>query len=101
MSFSISTEAAKWFRDEFNLGDGEHLQFYIKIYGGIPTPQASYFLGIRPSEAGDSSQKAVAEGITFYFNETDTWFLDDYDLNIVLESGEPQYNFIPKNETSD
>lgn len=94
MSFLITAEAAKWFKDEFSLETGDDLQFYIKIYGGIPTPRASYYLGIKSRERGKSSQMAVAEGITFYFNEADSWFLDEHDLEIVMADGEAQYNFI-------
>lgn len=96
MSFSITTEAAKWFKDEFNLVAGDHLQFYIKIYGGIPTPHTSYFLGLRPREAGESSLKDVVEEVNFYFNEADTWFLDEYELEISLVDGEAVYAFNEK-----
>ncbi len=93
MKFQISNDAAKWFIDEFNLEHGDHVQFYIKIYGGIPTPRPSYFLGIRVGEVSESSQMAKEEGISFYFNEADTWFLDDLSLSIELENGEAAYKF--------
>ncbi len=96
MSFSMTADAAKWFKDEFNLGAGDYLQFYIKIYGGIPTPRDSYFLGIKAGEKGQSSLTAVAEGVSFYFNEADSWFLEDYDLEIALADGEARYNFTPQ-----
>ncbi len=94
MSFSMSPEAAKWFKDEFNLETGDSLQFYIKIYGGISTPRPGYFLGIKRGEKGNSRLKAVAEGISFYFNEDDSWFLEDLSLEIDLADGEARYNFI-------
>ena len=98
MQLKITDEAAGWFRDEFMLEAGEQLQFYIKIYGGIPTPREGYFLALRPGEEGASSIEAEASDIRFYFNEADKWFLDGYRLEIDLVDEEANYRFIAQDE---
>nr|WP_156645336.1 hypothetical protein [Lentibacillus sp. JNUCC-1] len=80
-----------------DLEKGDHVHFFLKIYGGIPTAHPNYFLGVGIDEAGeDLSIKDKKSGILFYFNEADAWFLDQYDMEVVREEDEVNYYFHEK-----
>lgn len=93
MKLSISKEAAQWYIDELGLETGDSVQFFVKLYGGIPTAHPDYFLGITVGNAEEASIKDVVEGITFYFNSQDTWFLNEYNLKVEMGSDEVEYIF--------
>ncbi len=89
MGFTVSTKAAKWFKEEFELAPGDHVTFFAKIYGGIPTIYPDYFLGISINEKeGIPTIKVVGEGITFYIANGDKWLVDGYDLRVEIKNNE-------------
>ncbi|MRG87811.1 HesB/YadR/YfhF family protein [Salinibacillus xinjiangensis] len=90
---SVSQEAAKWYMDEMDLEKGDYVQFFVKLYGGIPTVFPSYFLGISEGIEGNIAIQDEVEGITFYFNKEDSWFLDDHDLKVELKGDDPEFIF--------
>ncbi|WP_085992651.1 HesB/YadR/YfhF family protein [Oceanobacillus senegalensis] len=93
MKLQVNEEAAKWFIEEMGLEKGDMVQFFLKIYGGIPTVHPNYFLGISYGENGKIAIQQEVQGITFYFNEKDAWFLDEYNMKVQLGKGEPEYFF--------
>jgi uncharacterized protein YneR len=96
MSLTVSPEAAKWFKEEMDLQAGDYIQFYVKLYGGIPTVHPNYSLGMSVGQQGTVAIKDEVEGITFYFNEEDAWFLEEYDLKIEATNDDVDYIFHPK-----
>lgn len=96
MSFSVSADAAKWYKEELDLQAGDYVQFFVKLYGGIPTVHPNYSLGMSLGKEGTISIKDEVEGITFYFNEKDSWFLEDYDLKIEAKNDDVDFVFNKK-----
>ncbi|MEQ2528343.1 hypothetical protein WMO40_16785 [Bacillaceae bacterium CLA-AA-H227] len=96
MSFTVSQEAAKWYKEEMDLQEGDYVQFYVKLYGGIPTIHPNYFLGIAFGKAGNIAVKDEVEGVTFFFNDTDSWFIDEYNLKIEAKNDDVEYIFNQK-----
>jgi uncharacterized protein YneR len=96
MSFQITDEAAKWYIDEMGLVEGDYVQFFLKIYGGIQTDHPNYFLGLSVGQDGEIGEKLVIDGITFYFTEKDVWFLNEYDMKVVMGKDEVEYQFTEK-----
>lgn len=96
MSLSVSPEAAKWFKEELELDAGDYIQFYVKLYGGIPTVHPNYSLGMSVGKEGTVAIKDEVEGITFYFNDDDAWFLKEYDLKIEAKNDDVEYIFNSK-----
>lgn len=92
--FSVSEEAAKWYKEEMGLESGDYVQFFIKIYGGIPTGHSNFFLGVSVGESTDIGVKQVVEGITFFFNERDVWFLDEVNMKVVKDEENNDVEFI-------
>jgi uncharacterized protein YneR len=93
MAFSVSKEAAEWFKEELGVGQGDYVRFFIKLYGGIPTAHPDYYLGVTVGKEGEPAIKDVVDGITFYFNADDAWFLNEYQLKVVMGSDEVEYIF--------
>ncbi|MED4455712.1 hypothetical protein [Metabacillus fastidiosus] len=93
MNLNVSREAAEWYTSEMDLKPGDYLQFVVKIYGGIPTVHPDYYLGISIGKEGSIGIKNVVEGITFYFSVEDSWFLKEYDLDIIKKDNDVEYIF--------
>lgn len=98
MSLEVTKEAADWYINELELKSGDYLRFYVKLYGGIPTVHPNYSLGLSIGKEGEPIVSDMVNGVTFYFNEKDSWFLDEFDLKVVLEKGEAEFIFSKKNE---
>ncbi|MEN2767577.1 HesB/YadR/YfhF family protein [Ornithinibacillus xuwenensis] len=96
MNLEITNDAAKWFIDEMGLEKGDYVQFFLKIYGGIKTEHPNYFLGLTVGRDGEVGVKQEVEGITFYFSEKDAWFLEEYDMKVVMGKDEVEYQFREK-----
>ena len=97
MALKVSSEAAKWYKEEFGLNEGDYVQFYVKLYGGIPTVHPNYSLGVSIGRSGNIAEKDMAEGITFYFNEDDSWFIKEFDMEVIL-ANDGEVDFIFKNK---
>jgi uncharacterized protein YneR len=93
MKLEVTQEAAKWFASEMDLKPGDYLQFIVKIYGGIPTVHENFYLGLSIGKEGNIAIKDVVEGITFFFNDEDAWFLENHDLKVVLKDDDVEYIF--------
>lgn len=96
MKFTVSKEAAKWFIDEMELEQGDYIQFFVKIYGGIPTAHPNYFLGVSVGKDNDILVQQEVEGITFFFSSQDAWFLDEYEMEVIAEDDDVKYIFHEK-----
>ncbi len=93
MGLQVREDAAKWYIDEMGLEEGDYVQFFLKIYGGIKTEHPNYFLGISVGLDGEIAAKQEVTGITFYFGEKDAWFLDEFDMKVVMGEDEVEYQF--------
>lgn len=88
MSFEVSKEAAKWYENEMDLEQGDYIQYYVQLYGGIPTSHPNYSLGMSIGKEGTIDVKEEVEGLTFYFNTDNAWFLNQFNMKVALENGE-------------
>lgn len=88
MSLEISQAAAKWYKEEFDLEDGDYVRFFVQLYGGIPTSHPNYFLAVSVGKEGQVAMSQTVEGITFYVNENDKWILEQFHMTIDLKDGE-------------
>lgn len=89
MKLSVSPNAAKWYKQEMDLQDGDHIQFMISLYGHSIHP--NYSLTIAKESPQDIAYQSVVEGITFYFEKQDAWFLDGYRLNVTMVDDEIEF----------
>ncbi|WP_313894024.1 hypothetical protein [Psychrobacillus sp.] len=94
MNLEVSKEAAEWYKSEMDLEQGDYVQYYMQLYGGIPTAHPNYSLGMSVGKEGSIAVKTEVEGITFYFNEVNSWFLKEFDMKVIL--GNEELEFICK-----
>lgn len=91
MKLSVSQDAAKWYKKEMDLQQGDFLQFTIMLYGQSIHP--NYSLGIAIESPQEMSIYTVVEGITFYFEKQDDWFLEEYHLSVTLANEDIDFIF--------
>lgn len=96
MSFEVTKEAAAWYQSEMDLEEGDFVQYYVQLYGGIPTSHPNYSLGMSVGEEGKVAVKDVVDGITFYFNEDNVWFLNEFNMTVDVKDGDLDFIFTDK-----
>lgn len=96
MKLHISTEAANYYKSEMDLTDGDYLQFYAKLYGGIPTAYPGYFLGISLGKEGDIAIATEVAGITFYFRKENEWILKEHEMHVSMNGNEVVFTYTKK-----
>lgn len=96
MDFKVSQEAAEWYKNEMDLAQGDYVQYYVQLYGGIPTAHPNYSLGMSVGKEGKIAVETMVEGITFYFNEDNAWFLNDFDMTVDVKNGDLDFIFKEK-----
>ncbi|MNJ62845.1 Iron-sulfur cluster biosynthesis [compost metagenome] len=81
---NVTHEAADWFKDELGIEEGQAVRFFARYSaGGILHPGFSLGLQVEPPmSAGISS---VVDGITFFMEDKDMWYLDGYHLQVAYD----------------
>lgn len=93
MKLVVTESAAKWYKQELDLKDGDFIRFFVKLYGGNPSIHPNYSLGISKEEPGDIAVCDKKAGVTFYFDEQDEWFIEQHELIVDFQNGEIQFTF--------
>jgi uncharacterized protein YneR len=93
MTLIVRSDAAKRYIEELSLKPGDFVQFYVQLYGQSHIP--NYSLGAQKTAPCPSDIHVVSEGITFYFSESDRWFLEGHILDVSLLNDEIQFAFKP------
>ncbi|WP_124058917.1 HesB/YadR/YfhF family protein [Vaginisenegalia massiliensis] len=95
MKLTVEPQAAAWFKEEVGLSQGAGIRFLAKVYGCSPI-NSGFSLAM---ETNYPKQPAAdfrdQEGIYYYIEESDLWFFDGYDLNVVYDEqlAEPRYEY--------
>ncbi|MBM7644477.1 uncharacterized protein YneR [Scopulibacillus daqui] len=74
----VSEKAARFYKEEMALKDGDSLQLFVR-HGGIGI--GGYALGVEKAVPRDFDIKQTIEGITFFARPDDLWFLDQLQLD--------------------
>ncbi|MDO3410611.1 hypothetical protein QWJ34_12640 [Saccharibacillus sp. CPCC 101409] len=82
MRINVSPEAAGWYKKELELGSGDYIRFYAR-YSNTSEIHPGFSLGIATVEPENPALTQSSEGITFYMEERDQWYLDGYRLNVT------------------
>jgi uncharacterized protein YneR len=92
MIISVSKDAAKWYKEELMLQDGDAIRFFVQ-YGGCSTVQKGLSLGLRKDEAVQPAATVTEEGITFFVESEDEWYFDGHNLSVTYTNGEEEPQF--------
>lgn len=85
MNLVVTKEAANWYKEEFHLKSGDSLRFFAR-YGGCSNVQKGFSLGVAKDEPNDIGVLTKEEGITFFIEEKDLWYLDGKNLFVNFDS---------------
>ncbi len=81
MKLHVTPEAARFYKEEMDLQEGDQLCLYVKLYGSS-SAHPNFSLGIAKGMCGDSTLSATVEGITFYLDPHDEWYVQGYSLEV-------------------
>jgi uncharacterized protein YneR len=84
MSMLVEPSAAHWYKKEMSLAEGDCLRIFVRL-GGCESAQPGYSLGIMKDLPVNPAFKSVVEGIIFYIEENNLWYLDNKDLRIRFD----------------
>ena len=84
MEMNVSTEAANWYKTEFDLAQGAFLRFFVR-YGGeglIP----GFSLGVKEATPDNALVRTEAATIHFFIEESDAWYFEEKQVHVSLAS---------------
>ncbi|BBH20693.1 hypothetical protein Back11_20380 [Paenibacillus baekrokdamisoli] len=84
MSIHVEQSAARWYKREMSLVEGDYLRIFVRL-GGSGSVQPGYSLGIMKDSPRKPAFEQVVEGIIFYLEEDNLWYLENKDLRIRFD----------------
>ena len=92
MQIKMSDQVFQWYKDELSLTEGDFIRFYVR-YGGFNSFIKGYSLGIDKETPEQLNTRIEKDGLTFFIDDSDTWYFDEKDLAIEFNEqlGEPEF----------
>lgn len=78
MMLQISEEAARFYKNEMGLKDGDCVKLFVQ-YGGLGV--GGYALGVEKDQPKDGDMIHTVEGITFFSCSDDLWFTSQLQMD--------------------
>ncbi|MNB72353.1 Iron-sulfur cluster biosynthesis [compost metagenome] len=96
MGISVSSEASSWFKRELGLDNGSSIRLFPRYSSGGGL-HPGFSLGIAVEPPGRPGLLTESEGIVFYMEEQDLWYMEGHDLSILYDKDEDdiEYRYIP------
>jgi len=85
MKLVVEQAAASWYKNEMGLSDGDQLRVFVRL-GGCGSVHPGLSLGITKDAPSRPAVSSEAEGITFFVEEDNVWYLDGKDLHIRFDA---------------
>lgn len=92
MNMMISKEAVSWFKEELDIHAGDEVQLFVR-YGGDANFQKGFSLGVAVKPREEPGIEKKVEGIVFYIEQKDLWYLDDEDFEIMYDAEKEEIVF--------
>ena len=89
MKLHVEQSAAKWYKDQLELKNGEYVRIYVRL-GGCGSVHPGLSLGVSKDTPREIGVEHEVEGIHFYMEKDNLWYLDNKDLNISFDSGQEE-----------
>lgn len=87
MNIVVDRDAASWLKQEMQLQPGDELRLFVRL-GGCSTVHSGFSLGIVKERPVRPGLQAESEGIVFYMEEDNVWYLEGKDLFVRRDSEE-------------
>jgi uncharacterized protein YneR len=92
MKINMTDAAVAWLKEEIGLKTGDYLRFFAR-YGGCGNAQTGFSLGISKESPHVIGEAVTVEGITFFMEKEDLWYLQDKDLVVTVKDGELTFDY--------
>lgn len=92
MKLTVEREAVQYMKQDWNLHQGDTIRLFTR-YGGESNTQPGFSLGIVIQQPTHIALSTQADGILFYIQEDDLWYLDGHDLTIAYDAREEGIEF--------
>ncbi|WLR52574.1 HesB/YadR/YfhF family protein [Bacillus tianshenii] len=92
MKLEITEEALQWYKEEMDLEKGDHVRFYAR-YGGSSSIQSGFSLGVSLEKPVEPFVTAEQDGITFFVEDKDAWYFDNYNLYVKYNEAYSEVEF--------
>ncbi|EXX85205.1 hypothetical protein BG53_09165 [Paenibacillus darwinianus] len=83
---AVEPLAAQWYKQEMALTDGDFVRIFVRL-GGFENLNPGYSLGVMKDNPANPAIQATVEGVTFYMEEANVWYLGGKQLHIVFDPG--------------
>lgn len=83
MKIIISDAAKLWFQTEMDVETGQAIRFFAR-YGGSSPLHDSFSLGMTIDQPEEPVLQTTIDGVLYYIEERDQWFLDGHDLYVSV-----------------
>ncbi|MBH5320165.1 HesB/YadR/YfhF family protein [Paenibacillus sp. GSMTC-2017] len=84
MSLVVEQAAARWYKEQMGLTDGDNLRIFVRL-GGCGSYHSGLSLGITKDEPRSPGLNQTVEGITFYMENDNLWYVDNKGLRISFD----------------
>jgi len=85
MKIVVEQGAANWYKQEMGLSNGAHLRVFVRL-GGCGSVHPGLSLGVTQETPRYAAVTTEAEGIVFFMEEDNVWYLEDKDLHIRFDN---------------
>ncbi|NME99429.1 HesB/YadR/YfhF family protein [Aneurinibacillus aneurinilyticus] len=92
MKLTIDPAAIQWFRKEMDIKKGDAVRFFARM-GGCSTVQSGFSLGVAKEQPKEIGISAEQDGITFFIEKEDVWYLDDSELTVTYNVERDEIEF--------
>jgi uncharacterized protein YneR len=93
VKLAVTQEAADWLRRELSLNEGDYVRFHTMLYGNAASLHPNFSLGLSREKPSRIGVETVVDGVTYYVEEEDLWYLDRYRLTVQVKDDELDYVF--------
>lgn len=81
MKLTVTAQVLDWFKTDWRLTSGDAVRIFVR-YGGSSTVQTAFSLGITKEDPKEIGLSTTADGILFFMEQDDIWYLSDKDLTV-------------------
>ncbi|EUJ28003.1 hypothetical protein MFLO_12586 [Listeria floridensis FSL S10-1187] len=93
MEIKVTEQARDWFKDEFDVSNGNGIRLFAKYGGSNSSLHPGFSIGVAaesPTEAAVTDQE---DGILFFIEEHDIWYFKDHDWKIDYDPKTEEVEF--------
>jgi len=81
MQLILTEKVISWFKEEWGFVEDDFIKIFVR-YGGSSTIHSSFSLGISKEEPNEVGISTTEQGITFYIEQDDMWYIDGKNLKV-------------------